>query len=68
MSGVHDAVHGFHVQPATLEETIHAQFGSHPVGSACDGTRRTEGDYGEFVDALVRGVENWSAVSKKSAG
>lgn len=55
--GVHDAVHGFHAQPATLEETLHAQFGSHPVGSACDGKRRTEEDYGEFVDALVRGVE-----------
>jgi predicted AlkP superfamily phosphohydrolase/phosphomutase len=55
--GSHDAVHGFHTWPLSLEHDIRARFGEHPALSPCDAINRTTKGYTAFVNALMRGVQ-----------
>ncbi len=55
--GSHDALYGFRAHPPELEQAISQRFGSHPLGSSCDGQRRNAGDYRDFVARLVRGAQ-----------
>lgn len=54
--GSHDALYGFCAQPETLQQEIARRFGTHPLGSSCDGQRRTADDYRAFVSRLTRGA------------
>lgn len=55
--GSHDALYGFCAHPPKLQDDIARRFGSHPLGSSCDGQRRNAGDYREFVSRLTRGAK-----------
>lgn len=62
--GGHDAIYGFMTQPAELIHDIRARFGEHPAGTKCDGSRNTARDYRTFVESLVHGAENKSALTR----
>jgi predicted AlkP superfamily phosphohydrolase/phosphomutase len=55
--GSHDALYGFCAHPPELQRDISRRFGSHPLGSSCDGQRRNADDYREFVSRLTRGAK-----------
>src|SRR5690606_30851690 len=55
--GSHDALSGFCAHPPEPQHDIARRFGSHPLGSSCDGQRRNADDYREFVSRLTRGAK-----------
>lgn len=62
--GGHDAVYGFQSTPPELAHTIRQRFGTHPLGPSCDGVRTCAADYRQFVDRLVRGVEQKAQITR----
>ncbi len=54
--GSHDAVYGFCAEPRSVEKRIKRQFGSHPLGTSCDGSNRQCEDYRDLLERLLRGV------------
>jgi predicted AlkP superfamily phosphohydrolase/phosphomutase len=66
--GSHDAVYGFHTAPASLAETVQSRFGAYPLGTHCDGVRRTADDYSVFIDALVKGVRTKAELTRYFLG
>ena len=54
--GGHDSIYGFSAHPGSLADLVRKEFGTHPSGINCDGSRRSACDYEQFVDRLLKGV------------
>jgi predicted AlkP superfamily phosphohydrolase/phosphomutase len=63
--GCHDSVYGFGSHPESLGRDLVSRYGMHPIGASCDATRRSAADYIDFVDALVRGVEHKTQMTRE---
>lgn len=55
-SGI-EALSAFSTAPPQVREEVAAKWGSYPLKHACDGLRRSLGDYRSFVDQLVQGAK-----------
>ncbi len=54
--GSHDTIFGFQTQPAALAAELHGTFGVHPLGTNCDGHRRSAEEYDTFVNHVEAGA------------
>ena len=66
--GGHDAVYGFQAAPPELAIAIRTRFGDHPLGSTCDGVRKSVADYQRFTARLVRGVQKKAELTRYLLG
>jgi predicted AlkP superfamily phosphohydrolase/phosphomutase len=63
--GVHDALYGFRTTPTHLGAELLSRYGMHPVGSCCDGIRRSAQDYRDFGDRLISGIETKAKMARR---